>query len=283
MQNGENTVLFVSYILIFAFGLCIGSFLNVVISRGPVLWGLAHSAHTERLGLASPRSQCASCHTPLKSWHLIPVFSWLVLRGRCAFCRKSISIRYPLVELVTGLLAVASVLFHGWEPAALILFTAGCLIVSLGVIDLETGYLPDMLTLPLIGLGLVGGIFSTLVPFLDAVIGAIVGYGAFWLIRFIYLRLRGIEGLGLGDAKMLAGLGAVAGWTSLPFIVLASSLAGLVFIGIMRLRGKEIGAQTAIRFGPFLAIGGLAVLLLGVAYHVPWITGPEIHGVYPQR
>nr|WP_241735795.1 A24 family peptidase [Aquisalinus flavus] len=252
--------------------MCLGSFLNVVISRGPVLWGLAHSAHTERLGLASPRSQCASCHTPLKSWHLIPVFSWLALRGRCAWCRERISIRYPLVELAIGVLAIASVLLLGWQAGALYLFTAGCLIVALGVIDLETGYLPDMLTFPLIAIGLIGGWFWMLVSFSDAIIGALVGYGVFWLIRFFYMRLRGIEGLGLGDAKMLAGLGAMTGWMSLPAIVLASSLAGLVYIGIMRMRGKEIGPQTAIRFGPFLAVGGLCVLLLLAADHLPWIT-----------
>ncbi|NHK29067.1 prepilin peptidase [Parvularcula flava] len=262
------------YFLIFSFGLCIGSFLNVVISRGPVLWGLAHSAHTERLGFATPRSQCASCHTPLKSWHLIPVFSWLVLRGRCAYCRERISIRYPLVELAVGVLAVALVRMNGWYPETLFLFVAACLIVALGVIDLETGYLPDMLTLPLIALGLIGGLISEwfwgFVPFFDALIGAIVGYGVFWLIRFIYLKMRGIEGLGLGDAKMLAGLGAVAGWMSLPLVVLAASLAGLVFVGIMHLRGKVVGAQTAIRFGPFLAIGGLLILLSLTAYRFPW-------------
>jgi len=268
-------VLFVLYFLIFVFGLCIGSFLNVVISRGPVLWGLAHSAHTERLGFVSPRSQCASCHTPLKSWHLIPVFSWLALRGRCAYCRERISIRYPLVELAIGVIGIALVAMNLWYLEFLFVFIAACLIVALGVIDLETGYLPDMLTLPLIAIGLIGNWLWGFVPFSDALIGAIVGYGVFWLIRFVYLKMRGIEGLGLGDAKMLAGLGAVTGWMSLPLIVLTASLAGLVAIGIMRLRGEQIGAQTAIRFGPFLAIGGLCILLLLATELWPLVTFPD--------
>ena len=274
------TVPFVPYILIFLFGLCIGSFLNVVISRGPVLWGLAHSAHTERLGFASPRSQCASCHRPLKSWHLIPVLSWIALRGRCAYCRERISVRYPLVELVVGLLGVALALSRGWYPETVMLFAAGCLIIALGVIDLETGYLPDMLTLPLIALGLVSAWFWGFVPFADALMGAIAGYGVFWLIRFIYLRLRGIEGLGLGDAKMLTGLGAVTGWMFLPLILLTASLAGLVFVGVMRLRGQEVGAQTAIRFGPFLAAGGVCVLFLLAAELWPPLTLPPAHIIY---
>lgn len=195
-------------------------------------------------------------------WHLIPVISWMLLRARCAFCGARIPIRYPLIEMAGGMLALLSVGLFGIGWPALAVFAFLCALLVLAVIDIETGYLPDMVTLPLLFCGIViNGLAGLFAGLGSAVMGAAAGYGVFWLLRFAYLKLRGVEGLGLGDAKMLAAIGAWLGWASLPFVALGASLAGLAIVGGLALTGRAIDGQSAVRFGPFLALGALLVVI----------------------
>ena len=257
------TVLFL--VLIFAGGLILGSFLNVVIYRVPIMAGLVEGNPATRFDFALPASHCPACKRPLKAWHLVPLVSWRVLRGRCAACGAAISARYPLIEAAGGVCALAAIAMFGPGATALVAFAAACLLICLGVIDFETGYLPDVLTLPLIVLGLGANAAGLFVPLLHAAIGAAVGYGIFWMIRFAYLKARGLEGLGLGDAKMLAGIGALVGWAALPVGVLIAAGGGLLLMGALAITGRPVSRETPVRFGPFLAIGGLAALGLNGA------------------
>ena len=207
-------------------GILIGSFLNVVIYRGPALWGLIDTDFP-RGSLAAPRSYCPACRTPIARWALIPVFGYLVLGGKCSSCGARISLQYPLVEIAGGLAAALSVLAFGMSWAAL----AGAIflwsLIALAVIDFKTGYLPDALTLPLILLGLALSFTGWFASPIEAITGAVIGYGAFALIGVVFRHLRQIDGLGLGDAKLLAAIGAWAGAFALPLTIFAASLIAL--------------------------------------------------------
>ena len=254
-------------------GALIGSFLNVVIYRLPVMMERAWQDEIEAaqdkapedrpaFNLMTPRSRCGQCGHVITALENIPVVSWLALRGRCSSCGTAISARYPHVEIATALLFAACALAFGptLQAAASMLFCA--VLIALTGIDLDTQLLPDQLTLPLLWIGLllnVGGVFTRL-P--DAVIGAAVGYMILWSIYWLFKLVTGREGMGYGDFKLLGALGAWFGWQALPTMLLISSVVGAV-IGIAILVVQKKGRQTAIAFGPYLAVAGLITLFFG--------------------
>lgn len=254
-------------------GASVGSFLNVVILRIPVMlrneWmqqcrelNDEPALEQEEFNLSRPASHCPGCGNPIRAWQNIPVLSYLVLRGRCAACGKSIPWRYPAVELLT-MVATVHLAWHfgiGWQLLAA-LFLLWFLIALTGI-DLDHQLLPDNLTLPLMWLGLLANLFGLFTSLESAVIGAMAGYIGFWLIYQVHHRLTGREGLGYGDFKLLAALGAWLGWEMLPLVVLVSSLTGtLVAVALMLARRFDRGSPVS--FGPFLAIAGWVVLLWG--------------------
>lgn len=254
-------------------GLMIGSFLNVVIYRMPIMLQRETdnfvalerdepAPHTTRYNLVVPRSACPSCGQSLSAIENIPLVSWLWLRGRCRHCRAPVSARYPLVELLTAVLSALVVwrLGSGLDGLAALLLV--WTLVALTFIDLDTQILPDDLTLPLTWAGLLVNLPGLFVPLPDAVLGAAAGYISLWLVYWTFRFITGKEGMGYGDFKLLAALGAWLGWMMLPLIVLLSSALGaLVGLALILLRGHQ--RDKPIPFGPFLAVAGLAALLFG--------------------
>jgi leader peptidase (prepilin peptidase) / N-methyltransferase len=249
-------------------GLCIGSFLNVVAFRLPVMMQRAWDAdlaeaqgrvpdELPRFNLLLPSSHCPACKKPLKAWHNIPVLSYLLLRGRCGHCASPISMRYPLVEILCGGLFAA--IAHAYPPGAVALALMGfsaCLLV-LAMIDLDTYLLPDSLTLPLLWAGLLFNLFTGFTPLASAVGGAALGYMVLWLIYQLFKLATGKEGMGYGDFKLLAAIGAWLGAVSLFSVVLFASVSGIVFgLIIQTIRGKK--KTDAFPFGPCLVMGALA-------------------------
>lgn len=247
----------VLFATVFFAALTVGSFLNVVIHRGPTLWRLVDGP--QRGDLIAPRSYCPSCKAPLKAANLIPLFSYLMQRGKCANCGARISIRYPIVEAMAGASALAGVAVFGWTPAALAAALFAFSLIALAFIDLETGYLPDALTLPLIGAGLAANAAGLFAPFQSALIGAVAGFVTFWAISEIYARVRKREGLGLGDAKLLAAIGAWTGWLMLPVVIFLAALGTLACIAAKR----GVRPDEAIPFGPGLCAAGFLALHFG--------------------
>ncbi|MEO8345913.1 MAG: A24 family peptidase [Betaproteobacteria bacterium] len=254
-------------------GLCVGSFLNVVIHRLPQMleqgWqsecaelrGEA-KAVLPRYNLMVPRSKCPSCGHGITALENIPVVSWLALRGKCSACAAPISARYPLVEILGGALAACAILRFGptWQGLA----ACGLLwaLLALTFIDFDTQLLPDDITLPLLWAGLGVNAFGLFVPLRDAVIGAMAGYLSLWIIYWLFKLIRGKEGMGYGDFKLLAALGAWLGWQILPVIVLLSSVVG-AFIGISLVAFKGRDHNIPLAFGPYLAIAGVVALFFG--------------------
>ncbi|CAD5375581.1 Leader peptidase / N-methyltransferase [Pseudomonas sp. OF001] len=254
-------------------GLLIGSFLNVVVYRLPIMmqrdWqaqarevlelpGVEH----ERFDLLLPDSSCPHCGHRIRPWENIPLLSWLALRGRCSGCQAPISKRYPLVELACGMLSgyVAWHFGFGWQAGAALLLSWGLLAMSL--IDADHQLLPDVLVLPLLWLGLIvnqSGLFASPA---DAFWGAVAGYLSLWSVYWLFKLVTGKEGMGYGDFKLLAMLGAWGGWQILPLTILLSSLVGAV-LGIVILRLRRAGSGTPLPFGPYLAIAGWIALLWG--------------------
>lgn len=255
------------------FGLLIGSFLNVVIHRLPQMMQresdnyVAQESgkplpHTDRYNLTVPRSACPQCHHQIGALENIPVISYLVLRGKCAACKTAISARYPIVELLTGTLS-AFLIWHfgsGWTGLATLLFAY--LLIAMTFIDADTQLLPDDLTLSLLWCGLLINVSGTFVPLTDAVIGAAAGYLALWSVYWLFKLATGKEGMGYGDFKLLAALGAWLGWKMLPIIILFSSLVGAL-AGIALIVFTRRGRDNPIPFGPYLAAAGLLALLYG--------------------
>jgi leader peptidase (prepilin peptidase) / N-methyltransferase len=268
------------FTLLTLLGLLIGSFLNVVIHRLPIMmersWQQEYrdyfdetssevnqaAAEEVRFNLMVPRSACPHCGHAITALENIPILSWLLLRGRCRGCQAPISPRYPLVELCTGLatLAIAWHFQPGWTlVGALVLSWT---LIALTCIDLDKMLLPDQLTLPLLWLGLVLNIGEHFVSLPDAVIGAACGYLVLWTLYWAFKLLTGKEGMGYGDFKLLAALGAWMGWQSLPLILILSSLVGaIVGITLLLLRRHQQG--NPIPFGPYLAMAGWIALLWG--------------------
>jgi len=261
--------------LVFLFSLMIGSFLNVVIHRLPIMlereWQAEYRGYftpeeeqaTEpRYNLMVPRSACPHCGHAITALENIPLLSWLWLKGRCGECQAPISARYPLVELLTALLsvAVAMVISPGWGTLAALLLT--WVLVALTFIDLDKMLLPDQLTLPLLWGGLLFNLIGGFAPLADAVIGAMAGYLVLWSLYWAFKLLTGKEGMGYGDFKLLAALGAWLGWQALPIILLLSSLVGAI-IGISLIALRKHHQGNPIPFGPYLAIAGWIALLWG--------------------
>jgi leader peptidase (prepilin peptidase)/N-methyltransferase len=262
------------YPVVAGLGLLVGSFLNVVILRLPrrLEWEWKRDAR-EVLeepelydppppGIVVERSHCPHCKTALSWYENIPLFSWLVLRGKCRHCKAPISPQYPLVELLTAVLAVASVwrFGFGWQGFGAALLS--CYLVALSGIDLRTRLLPDQLTLPLMWLGLIGSLDNLYMPAKPALLGAIAGYVSLWLVWWLFKQITGKEGMGRGDFKLLAALGAWVGLNGVLPIILISSLVGAV-IGSIWLAVKGRDRATPIPFGPYLAIAGWIVFFWG--------------------
>jgi leader peptidase (prepilin peptidase)/N-methyltransferase len=259
-------------------GLIVGSFLNVVIHRLPRMLEAEWQAQCEELAgrdpaprpaynLLVPRSHCPACRTPIRLPHLLPLIGWLLARGRCAACGVAIPTRYPLVEGLTALLfALAALRFGaGWTLGAAMLVIA--VLVALTFIDFDTQLLPDQLTIPLMWAGLAASLPAGRAP--EALIGAIAGYLSLWSVYWAFKLATGKEGMGYGDFKLLAALGAWLGWQALVPIVLIASVAGAVAGLALMARGN--GRDTPIAFGPWLAIAGWAVMMWGDAL-LPAVT-----------
>lgn len=238
-------------------GLMVGSFSNVCVYRIP-----------RGESVAFPGSHCPICNHDIAWYDNIPLLSWLFLKGKCRRCSSSISVRYPLLEALMGISWAWLAYHYGFSPVLLQAIVLISLLWILTLIDLETGLLPNVLTLPGIVIGL---LFAWWFGFVvDALIGAVAGYGAFWLVARAFLLLTGKEGMGYGDFKLLAMLGAFMGWQALPFIVFASSFVGAI-VGIAYLKMAKKGRQTEIPFGPYLALAGMLWFLWGEQF-LQWYT-----------
>jgi len=238
-------------LMVFIFGLLWGSFANVVIYRWP-------KGESFVLG----RSQCPNCSKVIAWWQNIPVFSFLFLRGKCFYCSSKISFKYPFVELLMGSLFALIFYRFGWSWITLeyLIFGFGLVVVSF--IDLEHLLLPDLFTLSGIAIGLAGAYFNPDRSFVDAILGVLVGGGLLWSVAVIYFYLRKREGMGGGDIKLLAWIGAILGLSSIPVVVLFASLWGSFFGLAVNLRHRK-GAQAVIPFGPYLALGALFYMFFG--------------------
>ena len=254
-------------------GLCVGSFLNVVIHRLPKMmeqdWhaqcadlrGETPSTATV-LTLSRPRSRCPACGHQISAMENIPLFSYLLLKGKCAGCDKPISPRYPIIEALTALLSAYATWHFGptvQTVGALLLIWS---LLALAAIDFDTQLLPDSITLPLLWLGLAFNLFTTYVDLPSAVVGAMAGYLALWIVFWLFKLATGKEGMGYGDFKLLAALGAWLGWEMLPAIILLSSVVGAI-VGITLIVAARHGRNVPIPFGPYLAAAGVIALFWG--------------------
>ena len=278
----QSPLIFVA--VVFAFSMLIGSFLNVVIFRLPVMmereWreqakeilkSPAENLPEGPFNLIVPRSRCPSCGVQIKAWQNVPVFSYLLLGAQCANCQSAISVRYPMVEILTAALAgfAAWHFGFGWEALAAVMLTFALLAISL--IDIDHQLIPDSIVIPLMWAGLVMSLFHPLagadtlfISPRDAVVGAIAGYLSLWSVYQVFKLVTGKEGMGYGDFKLLAALGAWLGWQSLPAIILLSAVVGaIVGIALIVLRGRD--RQLPIPFGPYLAAAGWITMLYGEA------------------
>ncbi len=255
-------------------GLLMGSFLNVVILRLPIMlerqWtrdcelqlnGFSKLSTQPKFNLLAPRSRCPSCHHQISWIENIPMFSYVVLRGRCRHCDKAISIQYPLVEICTAILSVACAYVYGpsLQTIAALLLIWG--LIALAVIDFNTSLLPDNLTLPLLWLGLIANSFELFCSLEDSLYGAVFGYLSLWLVFQAFKFITDKEGMGYGDFKLLAALGAWLGMSYIIPIIFISSIIGSI-VGVSLIISKRLTSNTAIPFGPYLVLAGLVCLLL---------------------
>lgn len=258
-------------IVMVALGLIAGSFINVVVFRLPrmmdaawrseclELLGEEPTREGERFDLVRPRSSCPACGHRLSALENIPVASWVMLRGRCSACRWRIPMRYPIVEICAALVAGAAAMHFGPGIEAAAACMLGWGLLAVGAIDIETRLLPDSMTMPLLWLGLAFNLTGGFVPLRESVIGAMAGYLALWLVHHGFRLVTGREGIGHGDFKLLAALGAWLGWTALPAVVVLASLAGAV-TGLALVACGRASRGTPLPFGPYLAAAGLLVL-----------------------
>ena len=259
--------------LVFLLGLAVGSFLNVAIHRLPRMLEADWQAQCAELrgeageaapayNLSTPRSACPSCGHRITPLENIPALSWLWLRGRCSACRTRISVRYPLVELLTATLSAAVAWKFGFGPAAVGAILLVWALIALAFIDLDTTLLPDDITLPLLWLGLLFNLFGVFTSLQSAMIGAMAGYLSLWSIYWLFKLATGKEGMGYGDFKLLAAIGAWLGWEMLPVAILLSSAVG-AFVGIVMIVFVKHDRRIPIPFGPYLAGGGVVALFYG--------------------
>ncbi len=263
------------FALTFIVSLMVGSFLNVVIYRLPIMmerqWKRDYQSYfnaeestgvESKFNLIKPDSTCPKCQHKIRAWENIPVISWLVLGGKCSQCKNPISIRYPLVELLTAVMSTWAAIHFGFGGALIFAVIATWLLVAMTFIDLDKMLLPDQLTLMLLWLGLLISPWSVFVSPKDAIIGAAAGYLSLWSVYWAFKLLTGKEGMGYGDFKLLAALGAWCGWQHLAIIVILSSFVGAI-VGIVLMMKQNKGTNLAIPFGPYLAIAGWLTLLYG--------------------
>ena len=277
-QNQWAFLLFIVFI-----GLSIGSFLNVVVFRLPKMmerqWqrdclelqGELAEIDDKPFNLSHPSSHCPACGHPIKPWENIPILSWLLLRGRCSNCGKPISLRYPTIEVLTAVLSLVVALQFGvtWETLAALLLT--WTLICLSLIDFDVQLLPDSITLPVLWLGLLLSLFGLFTDAHSAIIGALAGYLSLWSVYQVFKRLTGKEGMGYGDFKLLALLGAWLGWQYLPQIIMLSALVGAVVgLSLILLRGHD--KNIPIPFGPYLAAAGWISLLWGDAINQAYLN-----------
>ncbi|MDO9006006.1 MAG: A24 family peptidase [Aquabacterium sp.] len=265
-------------------GLCVGSFLNVVIHRMPLMlerqWRADSAAMLELpakeedtaapLTLSKPASRCPSCGHTISWYENIPLVSWLVLRGKCSACSARISVRYPLIELSTALLFAACGWRFGAEPTTLLWCGFVAVLVAASAIDWDTTLLPDDLTLPLLWAGLIAAALGWTLPLSQAVWGAVVGYLSLWSVYWLFKLATGKEGMGYGDFKLLAALGAWLGWQMVLPVVLASSILGAI-VGIGMKLSSTLREGRYIPYGPFLGGAGLVVMLAGPQRVLGWL------------
>ncbi|MBK1885410.1 prepilin peptidase [Marinobacter sp. DY40_1A1] len=271
------------YLTVTLVSLCIGSFLNVVILRLPKMmqqeWRCQCEAflelpegerkQEEPVTLSRPASTCPSCGHRIRAWENIPVISYLLLGGKCSGCKTHISARYPIIEAVTALFSVITVVIGGPSESTLLALLLVWALIALTVIDFDTQLLPDSITLPLMWLGLMLSYFGYLGDFNSAFLGAVVGYLSLWSVYWLFKLATGKEGMGHGDFKLLAALGAWLGWELLPAVILLSSAVGAV-VGISLMVFKEHGREVPIPFGPYLAAAGLLCLWFGTEIQQFW-------------
>jgi leader peptidase (prepilin peptidase)/N-methyltransferase len=272
---------------VFIISLLIGSFLNVVILRTPKILeqefkaeccelleienkqieikgkkGRKDKEQQEKISLSYPASTCPHCGTKIKPWQNIPIISYLLLKGKCNDCQAPISIRYPIIEFVTALISVLAIYLLGFTSQGLLALLLLWFLIALTVIDIDTYLLPDNLTLPLLWLGIVVNSFSVFTDLSSAVWGAIFGYLSLWSVYWLFKIVTGKEGMGFGDFKLLAALGAWMGWQFLPLIIILSSFVGAI-IGIAGILIMGRDKNIPIPFGPYLAIAGWIAFLWG--------------------
>ncbi|MGH8135550.1 MAG: prepilin peptidase [Steroidobacteraceae bacterium] len=258
------------------FGLAIGSFLNVVIYRLPLMlertWraqcaeitGHPANPEGETMNLVRPRSRCPSCATQIRGIHNIPVLSWLALRGRCASCGVKIPMRYPLVELATAIVS-GTVAWHfgfGYQAGFALIFS--WYLIAMAAIDLDRQLLPDILTLPLLWIGLLASLWPTAgtASPSDSLIGAAAGYLVLWIVFQAFRFVTGKEGMGYGDFKLFAAIGAWLGWQMLPLVLMLSAVVGAA-VGVFLIVARSHGRNVPISFGPYLAGAGFLAMLWG--------------------
>ena len=277
LQKSPGALMFAVGLL----GLCVGSLLNVVIHRLPKMmeaqWREECAAldgrelpPAETYNLFTPRSACPQCKAPITAMQNVPVVSWLVLRGKCANCKTPISARYPLVELIGGALAILVTWRFGYSAALAFALVYVWVMLALTFIDLDTQLLPDDLTLPLLWIGLIANAFGVFTDLRSAVLGAAGGYMILWSVYWAFRLIAKKEGMGFGDFKLLAAIGAWTGWQVLPVAIIVSAGLGAV-IGSLVLWLSKKGADTRIPFGPYLALGGIVALLWGREAVTAWV------------
>ena len=263
-------------------GLCVGSFLNVVIHRLQKMMEREWQEQCAELrneeppvrgsyNLLRPGSHCPKCNHRISALENIPVLSWALLRGRCSECRTRISARYPLVEALTGIATAAAALHFGFTLAAAGAVLFLCCMIAATFIDFDTQLLPDSITLPLLWLGLLLNTGGTFVELKTAVIGAAAGYLSLWSVYWLFRLVTGKEGMGYGDFKLLAAIGAWLGWTMLPLVILLSSMVGAV-VGIGLIVLARHGRNVPIPFGPYLAAGGVVAMFWGPQLTRTWLN-----------
>lgn len=269
----QNPIWLISTVVLFS--LCVGSFLNVVIYRLPVMmeksWQQEYREYfqpdepavpAETFNLATPRSRCQNCQTQLSALDNIPLLSWLSLGGKCRYCKTPISPRYPAVELLTAVLSALVIWQTGATAYGMMLLVLTWCLVALTFIDIDKMLLPDQITLPLLWLVLAASAAGIGIAPQQAIIGAACGYLSLWSVYWGFKLLTGKEGMGYGDFKLMAIFGALLGWQQLPLIILLSSVVGAV-IGSVMLAVQKKGQNTAIPFGPYIAAAGWIAMLWG--------------------
>ena len=267
----------VAYFLAGWLSLCVGSFLNVVIFRLPLMMERGFTAEArehldltesvteadtpeEPFNLMLPRSRCPSCGQGITAWQNIPVVSWLVLRGKCAGCGTSIAMRYPLVELLTCILSLLALAHFGFGWLGLAAMIATWMLIAMAFIDYDTFLLPDQLTLPFLWLGLIVNLWGSITTLESAVVGAMLGYLLLWSIYWLFKLITGKEGMGYGDFKLLGALGAWLGWQAIPALVLIASVVALLYAIATGLFAAD-KRNNPMPFGPFLAVAGWVCLM----------------------